>query len=457
MSSIEKFTKADNISRDVLQLSRNILLVNLRFLDVAFSQLKPIPILETTMFTDGKHLGYGPRFVLKRYISEKEAVVRDYLHVLLHCIYRHMYIHTLINQPCWDLASDIAVEYTISNIGLNATLASRQTRQVDTIKLLKENMDALTAEKIYRHYLELNLTEEQIRKIRMDFMADDHTVWYRPPSKDTSPKDNSSSNEGEANKQDRTSTGLSNYSPNIEAEWKAISNSIQQDLTTFSMKKGNKAGNMVQNLAEINREKYDYISFLKKFAVISETMQINDDEFDYIYYSYGLKLYDKTPLIEPLEYKEVKRIKEFIIAIDTSASTSGELVKAFMRKTYNILKTTESFFHKKNVHIIQCDADIQEHVKVTSEKELDAYLSNLSIHGGGGTDFRPVFELVDSLLHNNEFTDLKGLIYFTDGYGTFPVKKPKYETAFVFLSENSDHNIIVPPWAIKLILRSDEI
>lgn len=52
------------------------------------------------------------------------------------------------------------------------------------------------------------------------------------------------------------------------------------------------------------------------------------------------------PLIEPLEYKDVKRIKEFVIAIDTSGSTSGELVQRFVEKTYNILKQEESFFSK---------------------------------------------------------------------------------------------------------------
>ena len=79
----------------------------------------------------------------------------------------------------------------------------------------------------------------------------------------------------------------------------------------------------MQNLREVNRERYDYTSFLKKFAVMGEVMKINDDEFDYIYYTYGLKLYENMPLIEPLEYKDVKRIREFVIAIDTSGSGRG--------------------------------------------------------------------------------------------------------------------------------------
>ena len=195
---------------------------------------------------------------------------------------------------------------------------------------------------------------------------------------------------------------------------------------------------------------------LKKFSVLGEAMRINDDEYDYIFYTYGLKLYEKMPLIEPLEYKEVKAIKEFVIAIDTSGSTSGELVQKFVQKTYNILKSTESFFTKINLHIIQCDADIQEDVKLTCQKDFDEYLQTMKIHGLGGTDFRPVFQYVDQLRKEKEFHNLKGLIYFTDGYGTFPEKKPDYHTAFVFV-EDDYNNPDVPPWAIKLVLQKNEI
>ena len=185
-------------------------------------------------------------------------------------------------------------------------------------------------------------------------------------------------------------------------------------------------------------------------------MRINDEEFDYVYYTYGLKLYKKMPLIEPLEYKEVKRIREFVIAIDTSGSVAGEQVQSFLQKTYNILKSTESFFSRINVHIIQCDATIQEDAKITSQEEFDEYLKNMTIRGLGGTDFRPVFSYVDWLREKKEFQNLKGLIYFTDGFGTFPEQMPEYKTAFVFLDEELN-NYDVPPWAMKLILRKDEI
>ena len=152
----------------------------------------------------------------------------------------------------------------------------------------------------------------------------------------------------------------------------------------------------------------------------------------------------------------MKRIKEFVIAIDTSGSVSGELVQKFVQKTYNILKQEESFFTKINLHIIQCDADIQEDAKITSQEEFDHYLATMTLRGFGGTDFRPVFDYVEQLRQAREFINLKGLIYFTDGFGTFPEQKPDYHTAFVFV--NDEYRVPdVPPWAIRLILESTEI
>ena len=226
-------------------------------------------------------------------------------------------------------------------------------------------------------------------------------------------------------------------------------------MENFAQGIGRDPGAMLQNLREVNREKYDYTEFLKKFAVMGEVMKTNPDEFDYVYYTYGLDLYGNMPLIEPLEYKEVMRIREFVIAIDTSGSVSGELVQTFIQKTYNILKSTESFFSQVNLHIIQCDAEIQEDVRITSQEEFDQYLKTMTLRGFGGTDFRPVFRYVDQLIEQKEFTNLKGMIYFTDGYGTFPSRMPEYTTAFAFIEGEDERE--VPPWAIKVVLRKDEI
>ena len=447
----QQIEKRNKLAADVLRLSRNTLLVNLRFLDMALSRLQPVATDLTTLCTDGQFLAYDPSFILRRYKQEKEVPVRDYLHVVFHCVFRHMYIHSLIDQKCWDLACDIAVENMITELGLKSTAAVRERQQQAVIQKLREKYKTLTAERLYRSLLDADIPEDELKRMRELFKADDHSLWYLPPEEKmqiSAQLQIAAGGSGDADSSDSAAAS--------EADWENVSQRMQQDIEMFSKQQGNTAGGLMQNLQSVNRERYDYSSFLIKFAVMGEVMKINDDEFDYVYYTYGLQLYDKMPLIEPLEYKDVKRIREFVIAIDTSGSVARETVQRFLQKTYNILQESESFFSKINVHIIQCDADIQEDKKITCREEFDEYLKTMKIHGLGGTDFRPVFSYVDELIHNKEFNNLKGLIYFTDGYGDFPAKKPDYETAFVFLDEEMN-NYDVPPWAIKLKLQKEEV
>ena len=88
---------------------------------------------------------------------------------------------------------------------------------------------------------------------------------------------------------------------------------------------------------------------------------------------------------------------------------------------------------------------------ITSAEELKAYMEHLKLYGNGGTDFRPAFAYVDQLLKMGSFQRLRGLLYFTDGYGMFPAKMPPYDTAFIFMKDDY-RDVDVPPWAIKLIL-----
>ena len=467
----EQIEKRNKLAEDVLHLSRNTLLVNLRFLDAALNELELIPVDEVNLAIDGQLLAYNPTFVLKRYKQEREEIVRAYLHMLFHGVFRHMYVHSLVDQDLWGLACDIAVEYVIAGLGIKAATTSRELLQKSHYADLEKKAGKLTAEKLYRYFLDHRPDGRQLADLRGAFYADDHRLWYmteaekaaffgQPLAVTLSVEEGNGSGEGDGNENGESSAeGLSGSALSMsaaEARWTEISERMQMDMETFSKMQGDKAGGLMQNLREVNREKYDYTSFLKKFAVRGEVMRVNDDEFDYIFYTYGLKLYEKMPLIEPLEYKEVKRIREFVIAIDTSGSVSGELVQAFVQKTYNVLKSTESFFSRINLHIIQCDATIQEDAKITNQEEFDNYLKNMNIHGLGGTDFRPVFSYVDWLRNQKEFQNLKGLIYFTDGFGTFPVQKPEYDTAFVFVDDGWN-NYDVPTWAIKLVLQKEEM
>lgn len=76
--------------------------------------------------------------------------------------------------------------------------------------------------------------------------------------------------------------------------------------------------------------------------------------------------------------------------------------------------------------------------------------------GGGGTDFRPAFEYIAELLERGEFEQLRGVLYFTDGQGIYPEKKPPYDTAFVFMQKDYK-DVDVPPWAMKLVIEEEDV
>ena len=141
-------------------------------------------------------------------------------------------------------------------------------------------------------------------------------------------------------------------------------------------------------------------------------------------------------------------MEELVIAIDTSGSCTTETVRRFMEETYGILSDHENFFRKMNLYIIQCDSFIQDCAHITCEKDWKRYLSNLLIHGRGGTDFRPVFDHVETLRAQGKIHNLKGLLYFTDGDGIYPQRPTTYQTAFVFYHEKDLHQQ-VPAWATK--------
>ena len=427
----------EKLANEILNLSRNKLLVNLRFMDVALSYHKRLAY-EGTLATDGKMVLYDPGFILRTYKTSQEEMVRMYLHMILHCVFQHPFIGFSVDERIWSLACDMAVECVINDLGLNGVSSAREEKQNQIVSEIRKDLKILTAEKIYSLLKRADYPDWALAQWEAAFRSDDHSPWYVWVSENVD----------------------ANGSPQVSAHdrefWEQVSNQIQMDLEVFSKQQGDKAGNMMQNLLSVNREKYNYTAFLKKFAVLGEAMKVNEDEFDYIYYTYGLEHYENMPLIEPLEYKEVKRIKEFVIAIDTSGSVMGEEVQMFLQKTYNILMQEDSYFSRVNIHIIQCDAEIQEDVVITNRDEFEAYLKSMKILGFGGTDFRPVFRYVNQLIEEKRFRNLKGLIYFTDGYGTFPEHKPPYTTAFLFVEEG--YNLPeVPPWAIRLVLQHEDI
>ncbi|MBF1271954.1 vWA domain-containing protein [Oribacterium sinus] len=242
----------------------------------------------------------------------------------------------------------------------------------------------------------------------------------------------------------------------LSKEWEDISKRTEQEIEHSSKEKQEEQGSLAWFL-RLEQKKYtDFRDFLRRLSVDREEMEVDLDSFDYGYYYYGLEQYGNMPLIEENEYREGRKLQELVIAIDTSHSTKGEMVKGFLEETAGILKQKDAFFQKVKVHILECDDELRKDICLENVEDLEQYSKNFAVKGGYGTDFRPVFRYVSDLQKQGELKNLKGLMYFTDGKGRYPKEAPPYVTAFVFPKGEDIDDDNVPFWAMKLYQREKD-
>ena len=421
------------ICTEIWNRARNELYLSMRFLDVPLSGLGfEADWSADGIGTDGFSVYYQPDALIACYQKGRVLVNRLYLHMVFHCLFGHIDGGKRAGQQeLWDLACDIAMESVIDGLYQKCVYLHPPALKRETyLRLRSEGLKVLTAEGIYEKLKKAALTEQQMNRLAAEFRVDSHRLWRKekPPA----------------------------MASRRQNQWKDSLEKLQTALETGSRDGSLDHESLTEQVQAENQERYHYRDFLRRFAVFREELQIDGDSFDYGFYTYGINLYGNMPLLEPLETKEIKRIEDFVIAVDTSMSCSGDLVRRFLEETYGVLAESESYFRKINIHIIQCDDRIQSDAVITCQEDLKAYMEHFTVSGFGGTDFRPVFEYVRALTAQGRFSRLKGLIYFTDGKGIYPAECPPYDTAFVFI-DGAYSDISVPGWAMKLVLRPWEL
>lgn len=435
-----------------------------------FGQLVPIPCpdMESPLGTDGVHLSFNPPLLCESFLENAEHLRRSYLHVHIHCLCFHMVQSSSMRQEKWDMACDLSAELmadlllnqkTVSEKLLDL-LPANEAEHICSMLRRRRFLDADTIAAI------LNLTPK-LTDFAKECAHDSHRGWFRSLY---SPSAAAIGGEGLCN--GKSPSGHRSLSPeqleHLEALQKRWDKKLPKVRQAAGTGRKNGSGGTVSEDADLKRrDSMDYHRFLSRFSIPGEEALLDMDAFDYIPYYYGLACYADEiaaygpaaspffakgiPFIEPLEYREVNRLDELAIAIDTSGSCSGKIVRRFLEETWNILSQKENFFAKMRLHLIQCDSMIQEHRIFTSIEEWEAALPDLKILGHGNTDFRPVFEHLEKLIQKKEIRRLRGLLYFTDGDGIFPPTAPPWDTAFVFLNDHTEKHEI-PDWAIRLNL-----
>lgn len=463
-------TKTEILAEEILLKAKTELTGNIHSLIRAINALQFVPTNEEDIFTDAKNFYYNPKFILLRFKENTSSVNRVLLHSILHCMLLHPFNIDFKDTTLWNLSCDICVENIINNWSLNSTKSHKEAAQSMVINDISKSVKNFSAENIYYYLKGSELSQETIKYYSDLFSDDVHKIWYKNKNfaffefdddEETvearsiyKKADNRKGLSNESN--DKIMYDAINGSLEEEKElWRKITPTVESDIEALK-NQGLMSGVETAVLKGVSRDKYDYSKFLKKLISIDETIEINDDEFDYIFYTYGLNTYKNMPIIEPLEYAENAKVKKLFIAIDTSGSVKGEQVEKFIEKTYNILKSTDFFGKSTEVHIIQCDSEIKEIKILKNSQEIEGYIKNISLKGFGGTDFRPVFKYVDEIFTSSQKNEVNGLIYFTDGDGIYPKQMPKFKSLFV-INDSCFDKSKMPLWATSLFLDSQDL
>ena len=436
-----------NLGIRILEESRMQLYTSMHFLRSALGSLDLVMDLSTTgVGTDAAFVRFNPKCLMTQYIEHPFWINRLWMHMLLHCLLRHMYaLREHEDHELWNLCCDIAVESVVDSMEYPVIARLVSDRRSAWYEELEGEVGVLTAQRLYHHFAGEKRDYRKEAALQAEFGMDDHSFWERLEDS------------GGGNPLPELPAAAAQSVPFIatkrltEEEWKRLADKVRVEMA-IGREASSRTGSFVRFLQAGAGGRTDFRQFLQQFLVLREESGVDPDSFDYGYYNYGMELYGNMPLIEENEFREARKVEELVIVLDTSASCQEVLVQEFLNETAAMLLREDLFFRKARIRIIECDDQVQNDIEITNLSQMKEYAGNFCVKGGMGTDFRPAFAYVEQLRAARQIAAPRGLMYFTDGKGIYPKKPTDYETAFVFVKDEDPDVSGVPDWAVTLYI-----
>lgn len=350
-----------------------------------------------TAATDGKHYFYNPEFIAK--LKDKEL---NFLttHEVLHPALGHLWRRGNRDPIIWNHAADYVINAMIKETDPNG-----EHFQVIQGALYDQKYTGMSSEEIYDILIN---DKDYVQKAHQQAMAgsggvgqpggtvDDHGVWNEANSGSSSDED------GE---------GKSGLDSGNEEDWKA--RVVAAAEVASGKEKGKIPALIERMIGKLTRPQKNWKELLAEFI----QQEISD---------YGFNPPDRRfawgDIILPDFSEPEDVIKWLVFAVDTSGSI-GE--KEFITFISEVVGCLNQFGGKVRGKLIYCDAHIPE----GGVYELEDAAQSLP-RGGGGTDFRPVFDWIEENME-----DCSGLVYLTDGMGSYPDKAPQYPVLWALTEE----------------------
>ncbi len=378
-----------------LTRARTQLLLNQPFFGTLCLRLKLMTGAVPTMATDGRRIVYDPAFVNSLEPAELEAVLA---HEVLHCALGHRCRRGERDPRLWNEAADLAINPIL--VGNGFTLPEGA--------LIDPAFDNLSAEEIYARLLQQSKPEsggapEQTQQPQGG-VAGQEVQNQSAPEAVTNTNPSTPGQETVAN----TAANQSLHPGGFGEVWDATNedgspasqaeNSRQQHEWTIAADQairsskscGHEPACLDRPLSESREPKQDWRSILRDFVAATRPSDYRWTPPNRRYIASGLYL----PSVER------SGVGTIVIGVDTSGSIGENELEQFAGEISAIADETQP----EAIHVVYCDAAVQASQEFGPSEPI-----HLEPKGGGGTDFRPVFDWVEA----NHIAPVC-LIYLTD-------------------------------------------
>jgi predicted metal-dependent peptidase len=330
----------------------------------------PMEMIETdkidTMATDGRSIMYSPKFVDT---ISKEEILGVLCHEVLHVANSHHLRRGKRDARLWNIACDYAINPIVIEAGMALPKGA----------LLSDDFKGMTAEQIYN-----KLLEESGANAPKGRHIPEGDGWDMGGVSDKLRDDGQPLSKAE-----------------IDDEINETAVKVSQ-AAQAAMERGKLPASLKRLIDESLKPTVDWREELKR--MFSATIPA-----DYTW-ARGNRRHIASGLYLPSSLRE--GVGEIVVGIDTSGSIRGPLLDAFFAEVKAIFEDASP----DRIHLVWCDAKVKK--VQTFERGED--LTPEAV-GGGGTDFRPVFDWVAE-----QGIEPQALIYLTDMEGVFPKEAPTY-------------------------------
>lgn len=362
---------------------------------------------ETTA-TDARYFYFNPDYIARLTLDQTQFVLA---HEAMHCALSHFNRRNHRQRHRWDVACDYAV---------NMILDDERLPPPDQA-LMNASYRGLTAEEIYpllhedpqEQTLDQHLFDDsgsgQGGEGDSDEQGDDQDTQQDTdpdpdPQEDAGDTDNASSaeaNQADGGEQQRPPPPME--PDTLDEQWQGRLAAAAQ----AARQAGNLSSSMQRLVDHLLAPRLPWRALLARYMMNAA----RDD------YSFQRTSRREGEAMMPRLLSQSVRVA---VALDTSGSVSDEELREFLAEI-DALKAQI----RAEVILHACDDKLAEGSPWRFAM-WEPLVLPASLQGGGGTDFRPVFEGLDA---GEAAPDL--LVYFTDAEGRFPANEPRYPVVWL--------------------------